>query len=181
MLAQDQEGIVKRRYRQLEAFAVWLGSTILAVPLTVMIHELGHFLPAVVLGIHHVRIHYESTTYANDDRFWGLIQAGAKAQATALFPFWKVATVEIAGPLMSLAMLFAGANFARRFWIAAVIGTVGLSHFVAPALFVWRNFRNARHGLPTTQPWRTDEFDFWVLTGVPVRPILFCELALIVL
>lgn len=181
MLAQDQEGMLKRLYRQLKVFAVWLGASILAVPVVVMVHELGHFLPAVILGFHHVRIHYESITYANDDRFWGLIQAGAKAQAAALFPFWKVATVEIAGPLMSIAMLFVAAKYARRFWIAAVIGTVGLSHFVAPALFVWKNFRNARHGLPAMQPWGTDEFDFWMLTGVPVRTILFCELALIVL
>jgi hypothetical protein len=180
MLTQDQQGLVKRLYRQVKTFAVWLVASILILPVVMMLHELGHFLPAVVLGFHHVRIHYESTRYANDSLFWGLIQGGAKSQAAALFPFWKVAAVEIAGPLMSIVMLFVAATYARRFWIAAVIGIVGLFHFVAPALFVWINFRNARHGLPAMQHWGMDEFDFWILTGVPVRTILLAELALIV-
>jgi hypothetical protein len=89
--------------------------------------------------------------------------------------------MEIAGPLMSIMILFAAAKYARRFWIAAVVGIVGLFHFVAPALFVWINFRNARHGPPVMQHWGMDEFDFWILTGVSVRNILLAELALIVL
>lgn len=62
-----------------------------------------------------------------------------------------------------------------------LIGTVGIFHFVAPALFVWINFRNAQRGLPAMQHWGMDEFGFWMVTGMPVSTTLFIKLALIAL
>ena len=152
--------------------------SILAVPLVLMIHELGHLLTAILVGFHHIRLHYESVTYAEQGPFWGLMQSGAKAQAAVLSPFWKVAVMEIAGPLASIGMLFIAGRYARRLWVAAVIGTVAVWRFVAPALFVWVNFRLARHGMAPMQHWGMGEFDFWMVTGVSVKTTLFIELAL---
>ena len=98
--------IGRKMARPLTVFALWLGVSIVAVPLVLMIHELGHLLMAIAVGFHQVRLHYESVTYADQDLFWQRMQSGAKAQAEALSPFWKVAVVEIAGPLASLATLF---------------------------------------------------------------------------
>lgn len=172
-------GIGQEMARQLKIFAVWLGVSILAVPLVLMIHELGHLLTAIALGFHHVRLHYESVSYADQDLFWRLMQSGAKAQAAALTPFWKVAVLEIAGPLVSIATLLVACRYVRRSWIAAAIGTVAIWHFVAPLLFVWVNFRLARHGVAPMQHMGMDEFDFWMVTGVSVRTTLFIELGLI--
>jgi hypothetical protein len=172
-------GIGQEMARQLKIFALWLGVSILAVPLVLLIHELGHLLTAIALGFHHVRLHYESVSYADQDLFWRLIQSGAKAQAAALAPFWKVAVMEIAGPLVSIATLFVAARYVRRFWIAAVVGTVAIWRFVAPLLFVWVNFRLARHGMVPMQHIGMDEFDFWMVTGVSVRTTLCIELGLI--
>ncbi len=160
-------------------FMFFLAST-LSVPFTIMIHEFGHLVTAIVLGFHHVRLHYESVSYADQDRFWGLIQSGATAQAAALTPFWRVAAMEIAGPLASILTLFVMTRFAKRFWIATVIGAVGVWRFIAPALFVWVNFRLARRGLPPMRHWAMDEFDFALLTGIPVGMTFVVEFALIV-
>ncbi|PYV59019.1 MAG: hypothetical protein DMG98_06670 [Acidobacteria bacterium] len=96
--AQAQER-AKKSVRQLRAFIARLGAAVLAVPVVLMIHEFGHLLMAIILGFHNVRLHYESVSYADQNLFWGLIQSGAKAQAAAVSPFWKVAVMEIAGPL----------------------------------------------------------------------------------
>lgn len=161
-------------------FMLFLAST-LSVPLTMMIHEFGHLITALVLGFHHVRLHYESVSYADQDRFWGLIQSGAIAEAAKLTPFWKVAVMEIAGPLASIVTLFVASKFAKRYWIANVIGAVGVWRFIAPALFIWVNFRNARRGLPPMHHWGMDEFDFALLTGIPVQVTFAVELTLIVI
>ena len=167
--------------RQVQVFLLFFLASTLILPLTIMIHEFGHLIMAILLGFHHVMLHYESVSYADQDRFWGLIQSGATAQAAELAPFWRVAVMEIAGPLASIATLFVTTRFAKRYWIASIIGAVGVWRFIAPALFVWVNFRNARRGLPTTRHWGMDEFDFALLTGIPVGATFAVELALIVI
>jgi len=167
--------------RQAQVLFVFFLTSALSVPPTMMIHEFGHLITAIVLGFHHVRLHYESVSYADQDRFWALIQSGATAQSASLARFWKVAAMEIAGPLASIITLFVAAKFAKRYWIASVIGAVGVWRFIAPALFLWVNFRNARRGLPPMHHWGMDEFDFALLTGIPVRVTFAIELILIVI
>lgn len=167
--------------RQVRVFLLFFLASTLIVPLTLMIHEFGHLITAIVLGFHHVQLHYESVSYADQDRFWGLIQLGARAQAATLTPFWRVAAMEIAGPFASILTLFVMTRFAKRFWIVSVIGAVGVWRFIAPALFLWINFRNARRGLPPMRHWGMDEFDFALLTGIPVGMTLAVELTLIVI
>ena|SRR5438876_5501160 len=130
--ARASRGTGQEILRQLKSFIARLGAAILAVPVVLMIHEFGHLLTAITLGFHNVRLHYESVSYADQNLFWELIQSGAKAQAAAVSPFWKVAVMEIAGPVVSLATLFIAARWVRRCWIAAVIGVVATWRFIAP-------------------------------------------------
>jgi len=87
--------------RQAQVFLMFFLASALSVPPTMMVHEFGHLITAIVLGFHHVRLHFESVSYADQDSFWGLIQSGATAQAAKLTPFRRVAAMEIAGPLAS--------------------------------------------------------------------------------
>ena len=169
----------QRARRQASTFAVWFCASVLLVPVVLMIHEMGHLLVGLTLGFQHLRVHYESVSYAGQNAFWMAIQAGNRAKAAASTPFWKVAALEIAGPLAWLATVLFAAVYVRRFWLAAVIGTVGIFRFLAPAAFVLVNYRLAHHGLPPIPHWGTDEFDFWLLTGVSVQITLLIELALI--
>jgi hypothetical protein len=166
--------------RQAQIFLMFFLASTLSVPPTMMVHEFGHLIAAIVLGFHQVRLHYESVSYADQYRFWGLIQSGTTAQAAKLTPFWRVAVMEIAGPLASIVTLFVVGKFAKRYWIANVIGAVAVWRFIAPALFLWVNFRNARRGLPPMHHWGLDEFDFALLTGIPVQVTFAVELTLIV-
>jgi len=166
--------------RQVSTILLWFTVSLFAVPLALMIHEAGHLFVGFVLGFHHLRLHYESVSYAGQDAFWQLIQAGDWAGAAVMAPFWKVALLEIAGPVASLATLLVAAVYVRRYWLAAAIGTVGIFRFLAPLAFVLVNYRLARRGLPPMQHWGMDEFDFWLLTGVSVKAILCAEIAMIV-
>jgi hypothetical protein len=100
-----------------------------------------------------LRLHYESVSYAGQDAFWALIQAGNPAKAAAMMPFWRVATLEIAGPLVSLTTVLVAAHYVRRCWLAAVIGTVGIFRFLAPAVFVLVNSRLTHQGLLPVPHW----------------------------
>ncbi len=92
-----------RAKRQASTFAVWFCASVLLVPFVLMIHEMGHLLIGLGLGFHHLRLHYESVSYAGQDEFWHFIQSGNRAAAAAITSFWKVAALEMAGPLVSLA------------------------------------------------------------------------------
>lgn len=145
-----------------------------------MIHEMGHLLVGFGLGFHQLRLHYESVSYAGQDAFWQMIQAGNWAGAAAMTPFWKVAALEIAGPLTSLATVLIAGFYVRRYWLAAVIGTIGIFRFIAPAAFLLVNHRLARQGLPPMQHWGMDEFDFWLLTGISVKSVFIVEAGVII-
>ena len=171
--------VLQRASKQARTLVAWFCASVLLLPFALMIHEMGHLLAGLALGFHHLRLHYESTSYAGQDAFWQLMQSGNPQGAAAMTPFWKVAVLEIAGPAASLGTLLAAAVYVRRYWLAAVIGTVGLFRFVAPLTFVLVNYRLARHGLPPMQHWGMDEFDFWLLTGISVKTVLWVEVGLI--
>ena len=63
----------------------WIGASIVAVPLAVLLHELGHvvFYPS---GFPDVVLHYNSATYATERTFWQLISRGNFAAAASTIP-----------------------------------------------------------------------------------------------
>jgi hypothetical protein len=171
---------LRRSERQAKTFIVWFCASVLLLPFVLMIHETGHLLVGFGLGFRHLRLHYESVSYAGQEVFWQLMQAGNRAAAAAMTPFWKVAALEIAGPLASIATVLIAAYYVRRYWLVAVIGTVGIFRFIAPAAFLLVNHRLARQGLPPIQHWGMDEFDFWLLTGITVGSVFVVEVGLLV-
>lgn len=70
--------------------ATWLGAAIIAVPLGVLLHELGHFLAYWGFGFRGAALHYASTTHAVERTFWQLVYNGKVDAAAALLPLWKV-------------------------------------------------------------------------------------------
>ncbi len=70
--------------------ATWIGASVIAVPLGVLLHELGHFVAYWAFGFQGVALHYASATHSVERTFWQLVYTGKVGAAAALLPLWKV-------------------------------------------------------------------------------------------
>lgn len=143
-------------------------TAVVAVPVVTLLHEFGHFLAATLFGFRDVAIHFESVSYFGNQSFWTMIMAGDRLHAAAVYPLWKIALLEAAGPAMSLAITLLCAIFARKFRQLAVVALVANLRLIAPLAFLaitWLRTHLGRSG--ATRP-GMDEFNFWLLTNVPV-------------
>ena len=157
--------------------ATWIGASIIAVPLGVLLHELGHFLAYRAFGFQGVALHYTSATHFVERTFWQLVYRGDSGAAAALLPPWKVGLATAAGILITCLVTFVCCVFAAKnpHPLAIALG------FFAPVRFL--------SGLPTIplvlsgKPVRagTDEAHLAVLTGIPLLLLIFAGLLVLVL
>jgi hypothetical protein len=141
---------------------MWVAASIIAIPIAVLAHELGHFLLYVAFGFPGATLHYESSTHDLTDRFWSLYRSGARDAAAALIAPWKVATAAAAGPVVTYGMTVAGC-----------IAAVRTVHPLVVTVTIAANLRAVPIALSAIRGWtsgnirNTDEANVAALTGIP--------------
>jgi hypothetical protein len=158
--------------------AMWIGAAVVAVPLGVLLHELGHFVAYWAFGFQGVALHYSSATHSVERTFWQLVYTGRVGAAAALLPLWKVGLATTAGIVFTYVVTIACCIFAARKSPHPLVIALGV---FAPVRFL--------SGLPTIaaalagRPIRasTDEAHLAALTGIPVLLLNFTGLLILVL
>ena len=158
--------------------ATWIGAAIMAIPLAVLLHELGHFLAYWAFGFQGVALHYSSSTHAVETRFWQLIYSGNVERAAALLPLWKAGVATTAGILFTYLVTIGCCVFAAKKSPHPVVIALGI---FAPVRFL--------SGIPTIVAALsgqrvsagTDEAHLAALTGIPVLLLNVTGLLVLVL
>ena len=83
-----------------QRWLVWFGAALLAAPLAIVLHELGHFTLAKAFGFPNVSFHFSS------------VSDGADA---AGYPLWQQGLKALAGPAVTLALVLGFTAAARRY------------------------------------------------------------------
>lgn len=158
--------------------ATWIGASVIAVPLGVLLHEFGHFVAYWAFGFEGAALHYASATHSVERTFWQLIYTGKVGNAASLLPLWKVGLGSAAGILLTYVVTIACCIFAARKSPHPLVIALGI---FAPVRFL--------SGLPTivtvlsgkTVRAQTDEAHLAVLTGIPLLLLNFAGLLVLVL
>ena len=145
--------------------ATWIGAAVVAVPLGVLLHELGHFLAYRAFGFQGVALHYSSSTHAVEKTFWQLVYSGNVERAASMLPLWRVGLATTAGIVFTLLVTFACLAYAT--WKSPHPLAIALGLF-APVRFL--------SGLPTIVAAlsgkavraTTDEAHLAALSGIPL-------------
>ena len=158
--------------------STWIGASVIAVPLGVLLHELGHFLAYLAFGFQGVALHFSSATHSLEKTLWQLIYGGNLAAAAAMIPLWKVGLATAFGIVVTCVVTFVCCLFAARKSPHPLVVALGI---VAPMRFL--------SGIPTIsvalagKPVRagTDEVHLAALTGIPVLTLIFAGLLVLAL
>lgn len=155
----------------------WIGAAIVAVPLGVLLHELGHFLAYLAFGFEGVALHYTSATHALERTFWQQVYRGDVAAAASMIPLWKVGIATAAGIFVTCVVTFVCCVWARKSHhpLAIALGIFAPVRFVAgvstiPALLSGRSVRAG-----------SDEAHLAALTGIPLIVLIFAGLVFLAL
>lgn len=136
------------------------------MPVSVVLHELGHYSAGRFLGWRDLALHYSSVRLAS----------GSPVVASAIHAPWKVAVFYVAGPIVSLAIIFAAALLAGSPGRHAIPAGLALSSAVR---FLWPLGTGIvlllRRIVGSHAPFHPDldEFNFAVNSGVPPLLSLF--------
>ena len=146
--------------------ATWIGASVIAVPLGVLLHELGHVLAYWAFSFQGVALHYSSSTHTVERTFWQLVYRGDFPAAASMLPLWKAALGTAGGIVITCLVTFACCVLAARKNPPPLAIALGI---FAPVRFL--------SGLPiilaalASKPIRasTDEVHLALMTGMPVR------------
>lgn len=150
----------------------WIVAAMIATPIAVLAHEAGHFLVYQAFGFTGASLHYESSTYDLEDRFWSLYRSGALHAAAEVVAPWKVGTGAAAGLVVTYVMTIAGCVAATR-TPRPVVVTVTLA----------ANLRAIPIAVSAIRTWGsgnirgTDEAYVAALTGIPEALLVILGLA----
>jgi hypothetical protein len=158
--------------------ATWIGAAVIAVPLGVLLHELGHFLAYWAFGFQGVALHYASSTHAVEQRLWQLIYSGNAARAASLLPLWKVGLATTAGILATYLVTIGCCIFAARKSPHPLVIALGI---FAPVRFLSgiSTIVTVLSGKPVLA--QTDEAHLAILTGIPLLLLNFAGLLVLLL
>ena len=155
----------------------WFLGGLLAAPIAILPHEIGHYLVLLAFGVPELTLHYVAVTWDLRE-FWEAIQRGDFEGANAVVPVWAVALSDAMGPMVTYAIV-AGCCYACARWrpfpafvAVAVLSQLriraGASHVVREALGIDR-------------PANYDELRVAILTGIPVEVLVaFALLTLLI-
>ena len=158
--------------------ATWIGAAVIAVPLAVLLHELGHFLTYLAFGFQGVALHFSSSTHTVERMFWYLVFHGDRAGAAALLPLWKAGLGTVAGILMTYLVTIGCCVFAARkspHPLVIALGIFSPVRFLSGLQIIPVVFS----GKPVMAS--TDEAHLAALTGIPVLVLIFAGLLVLVL
>ena len=145
--------------------ATWIGAAVVAVPLGVLLHELGHFLAYTAFGFQGVALHYASSTHSVERTLWQLVFSGKVEAAAALLPLWKVGLATTGGIVSTYLVTIACCIFAARKGphpLVIALGVFAPVRFLSglPAIVAIATGKRASTG--------TDEAHLAALTGIPL-------------
>ena len=142
---------------------LWLASAMIAAPLTILTHELGHFLAGLAFNHPGVVMHYGSVT---------------SDAANASYPSWQVAVEAAAGPFVTCATVILCCYFAARYRPHPFVVAVGLFaplKFSVGLVFIYYWVLGVRNSSPNF-----DEFNVATQAGIsPFIPIVIGVLVLV--
>lgn len=146
--------------------ATWIGAAVIAVPLGVLLHELGHFLAYWAFGFQGVALHYSSSTHTVERTFWQLVYRGDFPAAASVLPLWKAGVGTASGILITCLVTFVCCVLAARknpHPLAIALGIFAPVRFLSglPIILAALANKSVRAS--------TDEVHLALLTGIPVR------------
>ena len=158
--------------------STWVGASVIAVPLGVLLHELGHFLAYLAFGFQGVVLHFSSATHTLENTLWQQIYRGNLAAAASMIPLWKVGLATAAGILVTCVVTVVCCVFASRKDAHPLVIALGI---FAPLRFLSgiSTIPVALSGRPVRAG--TDEAHLAVLTGIPLILLVFAGLLFLVL
>lgn len=156
----------------------WIGASVIAVPLGVLLHELGHLLAYRAFGFQGAALHFSSATHALENTLWQQIHRGDLAAAASMIPLWKVGVATAAGILVTCVVTVVCCVFAARKDAHPLVVALGI---FAPLRFLsgMSTIPVALSGRPVRAG--TDEAHLAVLTGIPLIVLVFAGLLFLVL
>ena len=146
----------------------WCLGGLVAAPLAILPHEVGHYLVLLAFGVPDLTLHYVAVTWDLRE-FWEAIQRADVAGANAVVPIWAVALSDAMGPMVTYAIV-AGCCYACARWRP-------FPAFVAVAILSQLRIRAGaghvvREALGIDRPANYDELRVAVLTGIPVEALV---------
>lgn len=85
----------------------WGLAGFVATPLTVLPHELGHYLTDVALGLQDVTLHYASVSWSGSGAFWDAVRQGDFGAADEIAPVVAMAVSAGMGPVATYLVVLA--------------------------------------------------------------------------
>lgn len=153
----------------------WGLGGLLAAPLAVLPHELGHYVVLLLLGVPGLALHYSTVTWDLQE-FWEAIQRADLDGAAAIAPIWGVALSDAAGPAVTYLIVAACCTGCSKWRAHPSLVAVA---FLAQARIAVGVIHVVREALGMYRPTNYDELRLSILTGVPVE--VFVAFGLVVL
>lgn len=154
--AETSSRVSSRSTRWWLSATLWFASGMIAAPLTILTHELGHFLAGLAFNHPGLAIHYGSVT---------------SDAAKAGYPSWQLAIGAAAGPLVTCATVVLCCYLVARYRPHPLVVAVGLFaplKFSVGLVFIYYWLSGARNSSPNF-----DEFNVAKQAGItPFIPIL---------
>ena len=153
---------------------------VIAFPIAVLLHELGHYGANVALGLPDPVLRYASASGSGSGEFSRFWRAGDLEAAAAIAEPWQVAISAAAGPLVSYVILLTCVLAVRRFGPGPLCLVFAIG-FVTPFRWTWPFpvlFLVLRG---TRVTWGPDEIAVGAITGIPQWVFILLGLASFVL
>jgi hypothetical protein len=156
----------------------WIGAAVIAVPLAVLLHELGHLLAYWIFGFQGLALHYSSSTHTVERMFWYQVFRGDFGVAASLLPLWKAGIGTAAGILITYLVTIGCCVFAARkrpHPLAVALGVFAPVRFLSGISIIPLALAGK------TVKASTDESHLAALTGIPVLVLVLAGLLVMVL
>jgi hypothetical protein len=168
---------------------MWFLGGLIAGPVATLIHEGGHYITALILGLPGAVLHVSWVSYTGSAEIRELLHAGQAAKAAQIAPLWRVALTDSGGPVISLLLLALTVHCRRRWLLAsAAMGLAAGWRFCAPAGVAAVLLLRMISGNHTPLSANVDEFNAaramdWnpLLVILPVLAAVVCALVVLAL
>lgn len=154
----------------------WFFGGLVAAPLGILPHELGHYLVLLALGVPDLALHFVGVTWDLEE-FWLAVWREDYATAATIAPLWGVALSDAAGPLATYALVLTccyGCAVWRPYPALVAVAYFAQARIRIATQYAWQRLFN--NELPSDLEAMAaganfDELRVAVLTGIPV-PLL---------
>ena len=149
----------------------WSLAGFAAGSLTILPHELGHYLVYLAMDAPNLALHYDRVSWDSQE-FWDAVGREDYAAAALFAPIWGVALGLAAGPLVTYAMVAACCYGCVRWRPYSALVAIG---YLSPLRLVVALMHGVRVLLGQDASGASyDELAFAALTGIPVQvPVAF--------